>query len=52
MQIIIKIKFTPNYFIIKLKIIEINIAILILIIIAYNSKVRITRVTFLHLIEL
>jgi len=52
MQIIIGIKFTPNYFIIKLKIIKIDIIILIPIIIAYNSKIKITRVILLHLIKL
>ena len=35
----------------KLKVIEINIIILILIIIAYNFKAKITRVTLLHLIK-
>jgi len=52
MQIIIEIGFIFNYFIIKLKIIEINIIILTFIIIAYNSKIKIIRVTLLYLIEL
>jgi len=46
------IKFIFNYFIIRLKVIEINIVISILIIIAYSFEVRIARVTLLHLIEL
>ena len=44
--------FILSYFIIRLKVIEIDIIILIPIIIAYNSEARITRVTFLYLIEL
>ena len=52
MQITIKIGLIPNYFIIKLKVIKIDIAILIPTIIAYNSKVKTTRVILLYLIEL
>jgi len=52
MQIIIKIKLTFNYFIIKLKVIKIDIIISIFIIIIYSFKTRITRITFLHLIKL
>ena len=52
MQIIIEIKSISNYFIIRLKVIEIDIVISIFTIIAYNSKARIARVTLLYLIEL
>jgi len=52
MQIIIGIGFTLNYFIMRLKVIKIDIVILIPIIIAYSSKAKIARVTLLYLIKL